>query len=184
DNPSDLQHWQGFVIPGSNRNSVKTEIVDDKMQITISGRDTYAYLLYDGVDTEDVQIDVTAENIGAFDNAISVVCRYSEDEKGNATWYEFNISSARLVTIFRYNKGYLLLDSGMSTELNYGLATNTYRVICKQDWLILYINGVEKVRIQDSWLKSGKVGLSVSAFYDLNVVVGFNEFTVSPPEPE
>ncbi len=178
----DLKHWQGFVIPGSNRNSVKNEINNGTMEITITGKNTYAYMIYDEIDTEDVQIDVTAENKGAFDNAISIICRYSEDEKGNPTWYEFNISSARLVTVYRFNKGYLLLDSGMSTELNYGLATNSYRAICQDDRLILYINGVERVNTTDGWLKSGKVGLSASAFYDLNVVVDFDDFIVSPPE--
>lgn len=185
DKDSDLEHWSGFVMPSSNRGSVKTEIVNGQMQVTITGQDTYAYTIYDGIDTADVQIDVTAENKGAFYNAISIICRYSEDEKGKASWYEFNISSARLFYLMRYNNGgFLLLASGMSKELNYGMATNTYRVICNKDWLILYINGVEKIRTQDPWLKSGKVGLSASAFWDLNVVVGFDEFTVSPPEEE
>ncbi|HZU87319.1 MAG TPA: trypsin-like peptidase domain-containing protein [Anaerolineaceae bacterium] len=184
DDASEMDQWQGFVIPGSNRNSVKVDITDGQMVFKVTGESTKAYWIYDGVDTEDVQIDVTAENTGAFENAISIVCRFTQDND-DYSWYEFNISSERLFYLMRYsNGGWILLDSGMSTELNYGHGTNTYRAICKDDWLILYINGVEKVRIQDSWLKSGKVGLSALALWNPYVVVGFDNLVIGPPEEE
>ena len=96
--------------------------------------------MYDEYTYDSVQLDLYAENRGKNTNNISLVCNYS-DRDG---WYEFNISNGGLYDILVYSEidgDYFRLQSGGSTNINMGRATNLYTAVCDGNYLALYING-------------------------------------------
>ena len=76
-------------------------------------------------------------------------------------------------------KDYVTLYSGGSTAINTGKATNEYTAICVGDQLTLGINGEEVRTVTHKDLKEGLVGLGVSSFDVLPIIVEFDYFIVS-----
>ncbi len=148
----------------------------------ITGEDLYAYLMYDPYIYKNVRIDVFADNRGKNTNDVVLVCRYSEEG-----WYEFNISNGGLWTVWVNDKltggGYLSLNSGGSTAIRSGRDTNEYTAICNGNTLSLYINGREITSFTEKKynLRDGQVGIGVSSYSVLPIIVEFDWVTISEP---
>lgn len=147
----------------------------------LQGTYLWPYVLYDPYTYQDVRVDFEAENLGQNDNMVALLCRYDPDRG----WYEFNVTNSGLYDIYYYDaitlKDYTRLYNGGSTAINMGKATNTYTITCKGNNLSLYINGVLARTVQDNNLKEGQVGISVSSFGNLPVIVDINWLSVSQP---
>ncbi len=147
----------------------------------LQGTYLWPYVLYDPYTYQDVRVDFEAENLGQNDNMVALLCRYDPDRG----WYEFNVTNSGLYDIYYYDaitrKDYTRLYNGGSTAINMGKATNTYTITCQGNNLSLYINGVLARTVQDNNLKEGQVGISVSSFGNLPVIVNINWLSVSQP---
>lgn len=148
----------------------------------VTGQDLYAYLMYDPYIYKNVRIDAFADNRGKNTNDVMLVCRYSEEG-----WYEFNISNGGLWTVYVYDKltggGYQTLKSGGSKAIRSGRQTNEYTAICNGNTLSLYINGVETTSFTEKKysLRDGQVGIGVSSYSVLPIIVEFDWVTISEP---
>jgi hypothetical protein len=180
--------WSSFTIydPSvSDVDKVKVEAKDGKLVWDFQSKYVYYYLFYGAFNYEDVQIETKADNRGKNNNSVSLICRYDPD-KG---WYEFNIANNGLYNILfaeklssgkiRYNR----VANGGSNDIKAGLGVNEYSAKCVGDELSLKINGADVVKIKDKkyGLRSGQVGVSVSSFNVLPILIEMDWFKVSEP---
>jgi hypothetical protein len=104
-------------------------------------------------------------------------------------WYEFNIANNGLYEILyaevasNGNIGYNRIANGGSNAIKQGKETNEYAITCKGDVLTLYINGdeVNSVTEKTYGLRSGEVGMSVSAFNVLPILIEMDWVKISEP---
>lgn len=178
----DLSYYSLFSMSG-DVDDPKMGVYSDRGALVFDLQDDYLwpYILYDPWTYQDVRVDFEAENLGNNNNMVALICRYDPDRG----WYEFNVTNSGLYDIYYYDaiqlKDYQRLYNGGSTAINMGQATNTYSIVCQGNNLSLYINGVLARTIQDSHLKEGQVGFSVSSFENYPVIVNLNWFAVSEP---
>jgi len=175
-----LDNYSYFVKSG-DENQAEVYAEDGKLKFKLNGYDIYYYVMYDPYTYGDVRLDVEVENQGTNDNAVSLVCRYSED----LGWYEFNISSGGLWDIYYFDriivKGYTLLSNGGSTNVKMGRDSNTYTAVCQGETLSLYINGVLTKSIQHKDLDRGLVGVGINSFGSYPVLMNIPWMEISEP---
>lgn len=183
----DNSNWTYFTVTGSTESNeagldLKTE--DGYMIFDISSKYLYVYVTYDPYEYKDVAVEARVENRGTNNNNISLLCRYSDEG-----WYEFNIANNGLYNILAATYkpsgevGYTKLADGGSNKIKSGKDVNTYKIVCKDRTLSLYINGFEtRVYTDNNFvLRDGKIGISVSSFKDLPVKVEVDWITISQP---
>jgi len=177
----DLSNWSYFLMSGEE-NDMDLYADYGRLIFDLNGVDQWVYFMYDEYIYSDVRIDVYAENMGKNTNSVSLICNYS-DRFG---WYEFNISNGGLYDILVYSEldnSYFTLASGGSNNVKMGRDVNIYTAICQGNTLELYINGVFEREFVDSKynLREGLVGLSVSSFNVLPIIVEVDYFAISQP---
>lgn len=183
----DNSNWTYFTVTGSTESNVSglnLETKDGYMVFDISSKYLYVYVTYDPYTYKDVAVEARVENRGTNNNNISLLCRYSDEG-----WYEFNIANNGLYNILAatYNASgdvvYNKLADGGSNKIKSGKDVNTYKIVCKERTLSLYINGFETRVYTDNQfvLRDGKIGISVSSFKDLPVKVEVDWITISQP---
>jgi len=178
----DIPNWSYFVMHGDEK-LMDLGTHNGSLVFNLTGEDLYVYLKYDPWIYDNARIDVSADNRGMNDNSVCLICRYSEDEG----WYEFNIGNDGLWQVFVYDIAtggkYQMLNSGGSTAINLGKATNEYTAICDGTTLSLYINGVKATSFEEHTyaLRKGLVGIGVSAYQVLPVIVEFDKVSISKP---
>jgi hypothetical protein len=177
----DLSSWSYFLMNGDES---KMDLYNDfgRLIFDLQGTNQWVYFLYDEFTYTDVRIDVYAENLGKNTNNVSLICNYS-DRFG---WYEINISNGGLYDILVYSEmdgDYFTLASGGSTNIRIGRDVNVYTAICQGNKLSLYINGIfEKEFVDRKYnLREGQVGLSVSSFDALPILVEVDYIAISQP---
>ena len=177
----DLSSWSYFLMSGDES---KMDLYADygRLIFDLQGRNQWVYFMYDEFTYSNVRIDVYAENLGKNTNNVSLICNYS-DRFG---WYEFNISNGGLYNLYIYSEldgGYYSLASGGSKNVRIGRDVNIYTAICTGNRLSLYINGfLEKEFVDTKYnLREGQVGLSVSSFDVLPILVEIDYIAISQP---
>jgi len=177
----DLTGWSYFLMNGDEN---KMDLYTDNgyLVFDLQGENQWVYLLYDEYTYSSVRIDLLAENKGKNTNNVSLICNYS-DRYG---WYEFNITNGGLYYIYAYSEldgDYYTLASGGSKNVVTGRASNWYTAICEDNYLALYINGVLEREHTDTVynLREGKVGLGVSSFDVLPILVEIDYFSIDVP---
>jgi len=179
--------WMRYDVLGdteTNQDGLTLETDNSRLIFDFSTKYLYTYLYYQPYDYDNVAVEARVENRGTNNNNISLVCRYSDEG-----WYEFNIANNGLYNILYGfvaadgDIGYGRLADGGSNKIKSGKDVNTYKIICKDRKLSLYINGIETRVIEDNnyVLRDGKVGISVSSFKDLPVKVEYDWVTISEP---
>lgn len=186
-----VEQWSYFVVDGFSSTITKAEnpkmavvIEDSLLTFDLKDEALWVYQLYQPYEYEDVRLDVRVNNRGVNNNNVSLICRYTE-----TGWYEFNIANNGLYWIlvaFVDSGGkvsYDLIYNGGSTAIKSGKETNEYTAICDGNELSLYINGKEARTVTDNKysLSDGKVGVSVSSFDVLPVIVDFEWAQISEP---
>ncbi len=183
----DNSNWTYFTVTGStesNASGLNLETKDGYLVFDISSKYLYVYVTYDPYTYKDVAVEARVENRGTNNNNISLLCRYSDEG-----WYEFNVANNGLYNILAatYNASgdvvYNKLADGGSNKIKSGKDVNTYKIVCKERTLSLYINGFETRVYTDNQfvLRDGKVGISVSSFKDMPVKVEIDWITISQP---
>jgi hypothetical protein len=180
--------WSSFTLYDENvsdLDKVTVEAQDGKLVWNFDSEYVYYYLFYGAFDYEDVRLDVQADNRGRNNNSVSLICRYDPD----IGWYEFNIANNGLYDILyaeilesgkiRYNR----VANGGSNAINQGKDSNEYSITCQGEELTLNINGDEVISIKEKnyGLRSGQVGVSVSSFNVLPILIEMDWIQVSEP---
>lgn len=177
----DLNNWSYFLMNGDESNmDFYTE--DGYLVFDLQGENQWVYVLYDEYTYTDVRIDVLADNRGKNTNNVSLICQYT-DRDG---WYEFNISNGGVYDIYVYSElhdEYRSLFHGGSKNVRMGRDINIYTAICQGKKLSLYINGILEREIVDNVykLREGQVGVSVSSFEILPILVEIDYMAISQP---
>jgi hypothetical protein len=187
DNPLSSD-WSTYIIydeTESDTDKVKVEAEDGNLVWDFDSKYVYYYLFYSAYEYEDVQLEVRADNRGKNNNSVSLICRYDPD----AGWYEFNIANNGLYDILYAE----VLDSGKirwnpianggSNDIKAGLEVNEYLIKCEGDELTLEVNGADVISIRDKnyGLRKGQVGVSVSSFNVLPVLIEMDWIKISEP---
>jgi hypothetical protein len=183
----DLSNWTYFNVLGStktNESGLSLEVVGGYLSFDITAKELYTYVIYTPFSYKDVAIELRAENVGTNNNAIGMVCRYSDEG-----WYEIDVQNNGLYKIFAatYDASgsvvYNSLADGGSNKIKVGKETNEYKMICKDRSISLYINGFETRVLNDNQyvLPEGQVGFSVASFSDPTVKVNIDWVKISQP---
>ena len=170
-----VDYWSWFLTSG-NENEFDIYTQGGNLVFDINGYDIYSYFSYDPWFYENVRVDVKAENRGQNNNNVSLICRGTEDG-----WYEFSIANNGLWWIWAYDGDYTMLANGGSNAVNMGKGVNEYTIMCYDQTLALYINGVETHIMQENNFayREGQVGIGVSSFDVLPIVVEFDYVNIS-----
>lgn len=180
--------WDILTVTGSDNadpDKVTVEAKDGFLVWNFDSPQVYYYMFYNAFEYEDVTIDVRADNRGKNTNSVSLICRY-DPEVG---WYEFNIDNGGLYNILyaEVNKdgdiGYNLITNGGSTKIHQGKDVNEYSITCKGESLSLSINGDEVKTISEKnyRLRKGQIGMSVSSFNVLPIIIEMDWLKVTEP---
>lgn len=180
--------WNILTVTGSAKadpDKVTVESQDGKLVWNFDSEQVYYYLFYNAYDYEDVRLDMRADNRGRNNNTISLICRY--DPK--VGWYEFNIANNGLYEILYAEVasdgdiGYKRIANGGSNSIKQGKEVNEYGIVCKGTELTLYINGDEVTSVTEKnyGLRSGQIGMSVSSFDVLPIIIEMDWFKISEP---
>ncbi len=183
--------WKYMVVNGAERKIVNgivglmsVRTLGGLLTFDLQGKGAWVYATYEPFTYADVRLDVKMGNRGANNNNVSLFCR-----KSDAGWYEFDIANNGMYEVL-FGKvvgdtvEYALIVDGGSVEINSGLAENEYGILCQGNVLTLYINGREVRRFEDNkyLLPEGKVGISISSFRDVPVIVDFFWAKISQPQ--
>ena len=187
DNPLS-NDWSILTVTGSTKadpDKVTVEAKDGRLVWNFDSEYVYYYLFYNAFDYEDVKVDVRADNRGRNNNNISLICRYDPD----VGWYEFNIANNGLYDIY-YGEvqsdgdiAYNRITNGGSNAIKQGKETNEYSISCKGDELSLTINGDEVTTVAEKkyGLRTGQIGVSVSSFNVLPILIEMDWIKISEP---
>lgn len=180
--------WSILTVTGSDDadiDKVTVEPQDGKLIWDFDSEYVYYYLFYEAFTYEDVKVDVRADNRGRNNNNISLICRY-DPEVG---WYEFNIANNGLYDIYYaevdsdgdiiYNR----ITNGGSNAIKQGKEVNEYSISCDGEELSLVINGDEVTTVDERnyGLREGQVGVSVSSFNVLPILIEMDWIEISEP---
>ena len=114
-----------------------------------------------------------------------MICRYDPD----VGWYEFNIANSGVYDILYAEVtdsgeiSYNTIANGGSLAIKQGKEVNEYSITCKGDDLTLHINGDEVKSLTEKkyGLRSGQVGMSVSSFNVLPILIEMDWVNISEP---
>ena len=180
--------WSIFTVTGtedSDPEEVTVEAENGNLVWDFDSEYVYYYLFYNAFTYEDVKLEAHADNLGRNNNSVSLVCRYDEE----IGWYEFNIANNGLYDILyaevldngkiQYNR----VANGGANAINQGREVNEYAITCEGDDLTLEINGDEVISIAEKryGLRSGQVGISVSSFNVLPILIEMDWIRISEP---
>jgi type IV secretory pathway VirB10-like protein len=180
--------WTSFTVTGSTKadpSKVTVEAKDGNLVWNFDSEYVYYYLFYQAYKYDDVKLDVRADNRGRNNNSISLICRYDPD----VGWYEFNIANNGLYNILfadSHNSSkiaYKNITNGGSNAIKQGKGINEYSISCKGDKLSLTINGEEVTTVPERnyGLTDGMVGVSVSSFNVLPILINMDWIKISQP---
>ena len=180
--------WDILTVTGSDDadpDQVTVEADNGQLVWDFDSEYVYYYIFYNAFEYEDVKLEVRADNRGRNNNSISLICRYNAD----IGWYEFNIANNGLYDILYAeveNDGdisYSRVANGGSNAINQGMDVNEYAITCDDEELGLFINGDEVITIPERryGLRSGQVGVSVSSFNVLPILIEMDWIRISEP---
>jgi hypothetical protein len=180
--------WSILTVTGSDAadpDKVTVESQDGQLVWNFDSEYVYYYIFYNPFTYEDVQVDVRADNRGRNNNNISLICRYDPD----VGWYEFNIANNGLYDIYyaevdsNGDIGYNRITNGGSNAIKQGKEVNEYSISCKGDQLSLTINGdeVNTITEKNYGLREGQIGVSVSSFNVLPILINMDWIQISEP---
>ena len=181
-------NWDILTVTGTDEadpEKVSVEAENGTLVWDFDSEYVYYYIFYNAFEYEDVTLELRADNRGRNNNSISLICRYDPD----IGWYEFNIANNGLYDILYAeveNDGdiaYNRVANGGSNAINQGMDVNEYSITCDEDELTLEINGDEVISMAERryGLRSGQVGVSVSSFNVLPILIEMDWIRVSEP---
>ena len=184
DTNTNLGNWSYFLQGSGSKDAsnLSVESKNDGLLFDLGTLDLYVYYLYEAQLTyTDTTLTLVAENRGANNNNVSLVCRLNYDK---LQWYEFSFESGGVWYLYSVDSGaYKRMDNGGSNELHQGMATNEYAMTCKGNTITMYINGKKLKTYTDNknGFSEGQVGFNISSLNVLPVTVNVKSFEIAEP---
>ncbi|MBI5351156.1 MAG: hypothetical protein HZB50_00800 [Chloroflexi bacterium] len=188
---ANTDYWKYIAINGARSQIVDGIVglmsirqVGGLLSFDLQGKGAWIYAIYQPFTYNNVRLDVKVANRGSNNNNVSLICR-----KSDAGWYEFDIANNGLYEIL-YAKvqpdqtvSYSYIADGGSAKISSGMAENEYGIVCQGNSLSLYVNGNEVRTLDENkyLLPEGNIGVSVSSFRDVPVIVDFFWVKISQP---
>jgi hypothetical protein len=180
--------WSSLTVTDSAKSDpdkVTVEAENGKLTWDFDSEYVYYYLFYEGQEYDDVKVEVQADNRGRNNNNVSLICRYDP----RVGWYEFNIANNGLYNIFYAeitssgSIAYNLVANGGSNAIKQGKDINEYSIVCSGNKLTLTINGKEVNSLTEKKyaLRDGYIGISVSSFNVLPILIDMDWLKISEP---
>ena len=177
--------WETGIFPVGEVPTSTLAIDEGQYQINHRAEDTASFIWGEGAldnSADNVIIDVQVEQLSEEkDNLYGVLCRLGTDSRDNTTGYALLISGDGHYGIAELKSNTLsfLLDWHQTDAINQGVATNTIRAICVEDYLALYVNDTFLGDIKDTmYPNSGPVGLIAGVIEEAAVNIAFDNLTV------
>ena len=134
---------------------------------------------------KNVWIDLRVVNQGGTGYAMDLLCRY-DNVQG---WYQFEVFNSGLFNLYYMqwdsdmHPQATLLTKGGSNAMRPGAAPNDLTMICKDRTLSLYIKGELVISYEENQyaLRAGQVGIGVSSFEEIPVVVKLDWMKLETP---
>lgn len=175
--------WYYEVIKGTDSSDAEKatyKFESGRMIFDIPDPELYAYYMFKGDTYENVRLDIKVENRGVNSQQVSLVCRESDEG-----WYELSIQSDGTWILWAVQNGYNLVTNGGSTAIKQGKEVNEYTMICDDNQISFFFNGVEHKSSpfteRKFALKRGNVGFSISSLRAVPVKVEVDWFKISEP---
>lgn len=148
-----------------------------------------------GPPLESGAIDVTASLVSGPTNnnvAYGLGCRIIyqgslTSAAGNASLlsgYVFLVTGAGMFSLYRVqNDSYqALIDWKAAPEITPGMGTNQLRLVCADDQLSIFANGIHLGQAQDSAFTTGRLGLFIQNYEQGEAQVNFDNLLVGSPD--
>ena len=151
----------------------------------LGGRNLNAIAIYQPESYKNVRIDFSVTNRGDSANSLSVICRYNEKEG----WYQYEIFNSGLYNLYYVvwdkdkHPSPTLLAHGGSNAIRAGRDFNEFGVVCDERDIKLYVNNQFTKSYTDNQfvLRDGQIGIGVSSFNRLPILLDFDWLKVSLP---
>ena len=181
---TDLDGWSTVVTSG-DVDLLDLRAANGFLVFNIGDQNLNALSFFQAGMYKNVWIDLRVTNPGGTQHAVNIVCRYSKMEG----WYQFEIFNSGLANLYymAWDKALkpqpTLLAEGGSDAMPGGNTANLFSVICKDRQLSLYINGRMVITYQENQyvLPVGQVGIGVSSFEEIPVMVEFDWMKLETP---
>ena len=146
---------------------------------------TWLYAIYGPHDYSNVRLDIQFENRAFTPSSVGLICRYSEE----AGWFEYNVATDGAYNVLYGSwlsvgiAEYLPIMDGVSKEIQPSGAVQKIGLICSDTTLSLFINEtlIRRADVSRYELTEGKVGITVSSYENIPIVVGIDSVTISEP---
>ncbi|MFZ5920158.1 MAG: family 16 glycoside hydrolase [Chloroflexota bacterium] len=167
-----LDNWDYSLTGGGLHDKAKVEIQNGKLVFDLRDVDLYTFL-YSKNTYDDVRVTINVENFGINKSDITLMCRYDE----TVGWYSFTVAMNGKYNIAardQFIKKSYVIFNGATNAIRVG-QRNEISVVCQGETLILYVNGEEVRRIEETkyGFEEGKVVLSATTYtvYPINLAV-------------
>lgn len=178
----DFLGWSTVVTRGE-ADLLDLQTKNGALVFDIGGKKLNAFSLFQGGLYKDVRIDARLVSPDEAGFAANLICRYSKGEG----WYQFEVFNSGLFNLYHMKWDEHL--SPVSTLLARGGSSamrsdaNVLTMLCKERMLSLYINGQAAITYEENQyaLALGQVGLGVSSFDEIPIVVSFDWVKLAAP---
>ena len=129
---------------------------------------------------DDVVIEVQTSQTSREDtNAYGIICRGTTDNR-RADGYYFLIGGNGSYSIRRgqQDEVFGMVKWARTDAVNQGVAVNTIRVVCVDDYLALYVNGEFVDDLFDDTYSSGYIGFAAATREETTIEVSFDNLIV------
>lgn len=177
-NSDGVELWTYYLLQG-NEEDFAVYTNNGTLTFEVNNEQTYTYFLYDPYVYTDVVVQTSVESLVKRNYANSLVCRVSD--RG---WYELAISNNGLYAIWNYdaiNASWNQLYNGGSEEIDTGIATNEFALVCEGDQISIYVNGSLERTVKDSFHREGQVGIGVSSLETYPIIATFDWVNIAQP---
>jgi len=168
----DPDSWETFGFMETQfgiSNGVYTAISDGGGYIPVTNGETHS----------NVVIEVTAEQIGGSPGSIyGIICRSQAANPTIGYYFLINSSGEFGIRIGESDRIRVFVPWTEHKAINEGLATNTFRVVCIDDYFAFYINDTFVAESRHDWLVEGTMGFAVNAPGETDIVVTFDNVQI------
>jgi hypothetical protein len=177
--------WDLIVVPDhpdptkqSDPESVTINFSDSRMIFNIPEVWLSAFYTYTGETYENVRVDIEYQNRGVNSQQVSLVCRSDGEDES----YELEVSNDG-TWVFKVNRR--PMSNGASTAIKTGKSTNHHTLLCVDNEISFFFNGVEPKGSpyidNQAVLGEGYAGFVVTAKKAIPVDVEIDWFQISEP---
>lgn len=178
----DFLGWSSIVTSG-DPDLLDLRTLDGFLVFDIGERNLNALSFFQAGAYKNVWIDLRVVNADSAGFAVDLICRYNKDNG----WYQFEVFNSGLFNLYymswdeELKAEPTLLTKGGSNAMRSD--SNVLSMVCDDRILSLYVNGQLAVSYEENQyaLRAGQVGVGVSSFEAIPLVVQFDWMKLETP---